>query len=135
MDRNHLGHYAALAKGTECERYWEARTKMMDGWLRSLLITITTLMTTLVAQGNDEQSVYLPLEEEEEEDIDLVLTRCRMEHRSVKTFQVFSTIAYSRCHIYILTALNPVNLFLTKCLFFMSQSATVKSFPRISPNS
>jgi hypothetical protein len=42
MDRNHLGQWAALTKGTECERYWEARTKIMEGWLRSLLITITT---------------------------------------------------------------------------------------------
>jgi hypothetical protein len=30
MDRNHLGQYAALTNGTECERYWEARTKMME---------------------------------------------------------------------------------------------------------
>jgi hypothetical protein len=29
MDRNHLGQCAALTNGTECERYWEARTKMM----------------------------------------------------------------------------------------------------------
>jgi hypothetical protein len=30
MDRNHLGQCAALTNGTECERYWEARTKMME---------------------------------------------------------------------------------------------------------
>jgi len=30
MDRNHLGRCAALSSGTECERYWEARTKMME---------------------------------------------------------------------------------------------------------
>ena len=27
MDRNHLGRCTALSSGTECERYWEARTK------------------------------------------------------------------------------------------------------------
>jgi hypothetical protein len=46
MDRNHLGKCAALANGAECGRYWEARTKMMENWLYSLLITITTLMIT-----------------------------------------------------------------------------------------
>jgi len=30
MDRNHLGRCNALSSGTECERYWEARTKMME---------------------------------------------------------------------------------------------------------
>jgi len=30
MDRNHLGHCTALSNKTECERYWEARTKMME---------------------------------------------------------------------------------------------------------
>ena len=30
MDRNHLGRCTALSSGTECERYWEARTKMME---------------------------------------------------------------------------------------------------------
>ena len=29
---------------TECERYWEARTKMMENWLR--LFTITIFVTT-----------------------------------------------------------------------------------------
>ena len=29
MDRNHLGRCTALSSGTECERNWEARTKMM----------------------------------------------------------------------------------------------------------
>ena len=30
MDRNHLGRYTASSSGTECERYWEAGTKMME---------------------------------------------------------------------------------------------------------
>jgi len=30
MDRNHLGHCTALSNKTEYERYWEARTKMME---------------------------------------------------------------------------------------------------------
>ena len=30
MDRNHLGQCTALTNKTECERYWEARTKMME---------------------------------------------------------------------------------------------------------
>jgi len=30
MNRNHLGRCTALSSGTECERYWEARTKMME---------------------------------------------------------------------------------------------------------
>jgi len=30
MDRNHLGQCTALSNGTECEPYWEARTKMME---------------------------------------------------------------------------------------------------------
>jgi len=29
-DRNHLGQCTALLNRTECERYWEARTKMME---------------------------------------------------------------------------------------------------------
>ena len=33
MDRNHLGRYTALSRGTECERYWKAGTKMMENWL------------------------------------------------------------------------------------------------------
>jgi hypothetical protein len=33
MDRNHLGQCTALSNKTECERYWEARTKMMENWL------------------------------------------------------------------------------------------------------
>jgi len=28
MDRNHLRRCTALSSGTECVRYWEARTKM-----------------------------------------------------------------------------------------------------------
>jgi len=30
MDRNHLRHCTALSNKTEHERYWEARTKMME---------------------------------------------------------------------------------------------------------
>jgi len=30
MDRNHLGKGTTLFKGTECERYWEARTKLIE---------------------------------------------------------------------------------------------------------
>jgi hypothetical protein len=45
MERNHLGQRAAWTNGTECERYLETRTKIMENWLYSLLITITTLMT------------------------------------------------------------------------------------------
>jgi len=30
MDRNHLGHCTALSNETECERYWEARTEMVE---------------------------------------------------------------------------------------------------------
>jgi len=33
MDRNHLGQCTALFNRTECERYWVARTKMMENWL------------------------------------------------------------------------------------------------------
>jgi hypothetical protein len=29
-----------------CERYWKARTKVMENWLYSLVITVTTLATT-----------------------------------------------------------------------------------------
>ena len=32
MDRNHLGHCTALCNKTEYERYWEARTKMIENW-------------------------------------------------------------------------------------------------------
>jgi len=44
MDRNHLGQCTALLNRTECERYWEARTKMMENWL--CLFTITIFVTT-----------------------------------------------------------------------------------------
>jgi hypothetical protein len=40
MDRNHIGQCTALCNSTECERYWEARTKMMENWLCSFSITI-----------------------------------------------------------------------------------------------
>ena len=39
-DRNRLGQCTALSSGTECERHWEARTKMMENWLRSFSVTI-----------------------------------------------------------------------------------------------
>ena len=39
-DRNHLGQCTALSTRTECERYWEARTKMMENWLRYFSITL-----------------------------------------------------------------------------------------------
>ena len=40
MNRNHLGQCTALSNRTECERYWEARTKMMESRLRSFSVTI-----------------------------------------------------------------------------------------------
>jgi hypothetical protein len=40
MDRNHLRQYTALFNRTECERYLEARTKIMENWLFSFFITI-----------------------------------------------------------------------------------------------
>ena len=30
MDRHHLGRCTALSSGTECEQYWEDRTKMLE---------------------------------------------------------------------------------------------------------
>jgi len=39
MDRNRLGQCTALTNKTECERYWEARTKMMENWLCYFIIT------------------------------------------------------------------------------------------------
>jgi len=44
MDRNYLGQSTVLSSGTECERYWEARTKVMENWLLPFSITIS--MTT-----------------------------------------------------------------------------------------
>jgi len=43
-DKTNLGRCNALLNRTECERYWEARTKMMENWL--CLFTITILVTT-----------------------------------------------------------------------------------------
>ena len=40
IDRNHVGQCTALSNETECERYWEARTKMMGNWLRYFIINI-----------------------------------------------------------------------------------------------
>ena len=40
MDRNRPGQCTALSNKTECERYWEDRTKMMENWLRHFFITI-----------------------------------------------------------------------------------------------
>ena len=55
MDRNHLGQCTALLNRTECERYWEARIKMMENWLCFfllllflwLLLTFRTFIFTL----------------------------------------------------------------------------------------
>ena len=43
MDRNHLGRCTALSSRTECERYCEARIKMMENWLFSLLLLLWLL--------------------------------------------------------------------------------------------
>ena len=40
MDRNHLGQCIALSNETECERYWKARTKIMEIWLCYFITTI-----------------------------------------------------------------------------------------------
>jgi len=40
MVRYHLGQCTALLNRTECERYWEARTKMMENWLCLFHITV-----------------------------------------------------------------------------------------------
>jgi hypothetical protein len=40
MDKNHLGQSTALSNRTECEQYWEARTKMTENCLRSLSVII-----------------------------------------------------------------------------------------------
>ena len=37
-DRNHLGQCRALCNWTECERHWEAGTKMVENWLGSFSI-------------------------------------------------------------------------------------------------
>jgi len=39
MDRNHLEQSTALFNRTDCERYWEARTIMMENWLGFRFIT------------------------------------------------------------------------------------------------
>jgi hypothetical protein len=44
MGRNHLGQCTALSNRRECERYWEARTKITENLLRSF--SITTFLTT-----------------------------------------------------------------------------------------
>jgi hypothetical protein len=44
MDRNRLGQCTALSDRTECERYWETRTKRMENWLRFFSITILWLL-------------------------------------------------------------------------------------------
>ena len=43
-DWNHLGQRTALLNRTECERYWEDRTKKTENWL--YLFTITIFVTT-----------------------------------------------------------------------------------------
>ena len=40
MDRNHPGQCTALSNETECERYCEAGTKMMENWLCYFIVTI-----------------------------------------------------------------------------------------------
>ena len=40
VDRNHLGQCTALLNRTECERYWEARIKMMENWLCFFLLLL-----------------------------------------------------------------------------------------------
>jgi len=40
MDRNHLGQCTTLTNKAECERYWEAGTKMIENWLCYFVITI-----------------------------------------------------------------------------------------------
>jgi hypothetical protein len=55
MDRNHLGQCTALLNRTECERYWEARIKMLENCLCFfllllflwLLLTFRTFIFTL----------------------------------------------------------------------------------------
>jgi len=42
MDRHHLGQCTTLLNRTECERYWEARTKMMENCLFTITIFVTT---------------------------------------------------------------------------------------------
>ena len=37
--RNRLGQYTALSNKTECERYWEARTKVMENFDFAILLT------------------------------------------------------------------------------------------------
>jgi len=44
MDRNHLGQCTALLNRTECEWYWEDRTKMIENWL--CLFTVTIFVAT-----------------------------------------------------------------------------------------
>ena len=39
-DRKHLGQCTALFHRTECERYWAARTQIMENWLCYFSITI-----------------------------------------------------------------------------------------------
>jgi len=40
MDGNHLGQSTALLNRTECERYWEARAKMMESCTCFFSVTI-----------------------------------------------------------------------------------------------
>jgi hypothetical protein len=48
MDRNHLEQCSALSNRTECERYWEAVTKMMENWLRSFSITLCLWLILII---------------------------------------------------------------------------------------
>ena len=47
-DRNHLGQCTALFNRTECERYWEARTKMMENKLTLFLLYYYLLRLLLI---------------------------------------------------------------------------------------
>jgi len=47
MDRNHLGQCTAVFNGTQCERYWEARTKWWKTDLSSFLLIFLWLLLTI----------------------------------------------------------------------------------------
>jgi hypothetical protein len=48
MDRNRLGQCTALFNRTECERYWEARTKMMEVFFYCYLLWLLLIVTTFI---------------------------------------------------------------------------------------
>ena len=53
-DRKHLGQCTALLNRTECGRYWEARTQMVENWIFSFFITIFCDYSLLLGR------LYLP---------------------------------------------------------------------------